>query len=399
MKFWGAFKVAITALYANKMRSFLTMLGVIIGVASVILLVSIGQGVASQITEDIEGLGTNIVNIVPGKIDFEQRGGSRGGMAESKLTLDEVKLIEDRVRDIEGVTPVSELGVRARYQSEARYTVAAAVSPDFPRVRNFPVARGYFFKQAQYEGARRVCVLGQTVVEDLFGGVDPIGKRITLDNQAFKVIGIMVSKGQFMGTDFDDTIFIPFTTAAQLFGAEKISYVLVKAKEADDIERVKQELKQVLSRRLGEDDFTVLTQGEILNVFQTVLGTLTLMLGGIAGISLLVGGIGIMNIMLVSVTERTREIGIRKAVGARTWDILSQFLVESVTLSLMGGGFGVLVGYIGSVVINRFLVASQVTWWSVGLAFIFSSLVGVFFGVYPAYKAARVDPVVALRYE
>ncbi len=399
MKFWEAFKVAITALYANKMRSFLTMLGVIIGVASVILLVSIGQGVASQITEDIEGLGTNIVNVVPGKVELGQGGGNRSGMAESKLTLNEVKLIKDRVKSIEGVTPMSEVGVKARYQSETRFTVAAAVSPDFPKVRNFPVAKGYFFKQAQYEGARRVCVLGQTVVEDLFGSINPIGKKITLDNQAFKVIGVMVSKGQFMGTDFDDTIFIPFTAAAQVFEAEKVSYILVKAKEADDIERVEREIERVLLRRLEKDDFTVLAQGEILNVFQTVLGTLTLMLGGIAGISLLVGGIGIMNIMLVSVTERTREIGIRKAVGARTWDILSQFLVESVTLSLMGGGFGVLVGYLGSVGINRFLVASQVTWWSVGLAFIFSSLVGIFFGVYPAYKAAKVDPVIALRYE
>lgn len=297
------------------------------------------------------------------------------------------------------MSPVSEVGVKARYQSEMRFTVAAAVSPDFPKARNFPVDRGYFFRQAQYEGARRVCVLGQTVVEDLFGSADPLGKRVTLDNQAFKVIGVMASKGQFMGTDFDDTIFIPFTTAAQVFGAEKVSYILVKASEAGDIGRVEREIEQVLTRRLEEDGFTVLAQGEILNVFQTVLGTLTLMLGGIAGISLLVGGIGIMNIMLVSVTERTSEIGLRKAVGVRTWDILSQFLVESVTLSIMGGGFGVLVGYLSSVGINRFLVASQVTWWSVGLAFIFSSLVGIFFGVYPAYKAAKVEPVVALRYE
>ncbi len=391
-------KVALDSLIANKMRSFLTMLGVIIGVAAVILLVSIGQGVTSSITKEIEELGSNILNVVPGRIGFGQGKGSIPTY-ENKLTYKEALLVEKEVKGIVGVTPVIEANLNIKYKNDTRRVYSMGVTPDFPKVRNWKVVQGRFFSLSHVNGAKRVVGLGQTVINDLFGEEKAIGKRVVINGQKFKIIGIMEKKGSFMGMDMDDIAFVPITVIERLTGLDKLSGIVVQVKKAESVKKVSRQIERVLLKRLSRDDFTVMSQEAMLSALQRVLGTLTLMLGGLAGISLLVGGIGIMNIMLVSVTERTREIGIRKAVGAKTYDIMLQFIVESVFLSLFGGAIGILVGYLGSLAIEKFLVATEVTPWSVVLAFLFSASVGIFFGVYPAYRAAKVDPIIALRYE
>lgn len=400
MKIWELLKVAFDALLSNKLRSFLTMLGVIIGVASVILLVSIGQGVSISVTGEIQGLGANLLNIIPGRVEMGPGGGGGEALIRFKASIAE-KLVKDikQLPEVAVVTEVTELSLRAKYQGKTRKALAMAVGPDYPEARNFHPIRGEFFNWARYRSAKNVCLIGETVRKDLFGLSDPIGKTLSLNGQPFRVIGVMEKKGSFFGFEMDNIIILPFPVARKVFNVDYASYLLAKIDHPDNLETAKRKIERVARRYLDRNDFSVISQEEVLSIFGNILGTLTLMLGGIAGISLLVGGIGIMNIMLVSVTERTREIGIRKAVGARTFDILSQFLVESVTLSLIGGALGIFIGYLGSLLIKTYLVPAEVTIWSVLLASTFSAGVGIFFGVYPAYKAARVDPIVALRYE
>lgn len=399
MKFFENFLIAFEAILVNKVRSLLTMLGVIIGVASVILLVSIGQGVAEEVTGQIQDLGANLLNIIPGRVELEA-GGARqhGRMITPKFTVEHVNELK-KEPELVAVSPVSEVPAKATFKNKELNTTVMAVSPDYPEARNFHPSEGAFLNSSHYLSARNVCVIGRQAKKELFGWVNPIGKKININSQPFMVIGIMEEKGSFFGYEMDNLIFVPFTAAQKSLDVERASYILAKVNSPSNLELAKQKINRTLRRFLEPDDFSIVSQSEILSLFGSILGTLTLMLGGIAGISLLVGGIGIMNIMLVSVTERTREIGIRKAVGAKTSDILFQFLIESVTLSLAGGALGICFGYLGSLLIKRFLVNTQVTLWSVFLAFVFSSAVGVFFGVYPAYKAAKVDPIVALRYE
>lgn len=374
------------------------MLGVIIGVGSVILLVSIGQGVAEEVTGQIRGLGANLLNVVPGQVRFGSQGDRSAGMAMPKFTVEEVEELR-KIPELVAVSPSAELPSKVSYRGKSLNTTVMAVAPEFSQARNFRAEEGSFIKRSHYISARSVCAIGKKVKKELFGWENPIGKKITINRQPFIIVGIMEEKGSFFGYEMDNIVFVPFTTAQKVFDVKYASYILAKVNSTENLDLARQKINRTLRRFLEPDEFSVVTQSEILSVFGTIFGTLTLMLGGIAGISLLVGGIGIMNIMLVSVTERTREIGIRKAVGAKTSDILFQFLIESVTLSLVGGTLGIILGFLGSLLIKEFLVNTQVTLWSVFLAFIFSSAVGISFGVYPAYKAAKVDPIVALRYE
>ncbi len=394
-----SFRLAFDALIANKMRALLTMLGVIIGVMSVILLVSMGQGVKADITGQVSGLGSNLLFVMPGRFDFSSTEASGGnGIPTYKLRPADVGLIQKRAPLAAGVVGIVEAPIRVTYKNRNRRTIGVCTDETYPDVMERPLAEGRFFTKSQLDASRRVAILGKTTTNALFGSASPIGKQIKVGDQKFVVIGVMSTKGMMMGQDFDDGVWVPITLANTLVGHERISEIVVKASDPDRIDETKKEIESVLSKRYTKDDFTVFTQGETLSLLKNILNVMTLMLAGIASISLLVGGIGIMNIMLVSVTERTREIGIRKAVGARTSDIMIQFIIEAVMLSALGGLVGIALGVGTALILNNWLPA-QITAWSVAMAFFFSAGVGVFFGVYPAWKAARLDPIEALRYE
>lgn len=389
-------RIAFSSILSNKMRSSLTMLGVVIGVTAVILLVSIGQGVSGSISGQIKDLGSNLVFVMPGAAGAES-GGGHGGTV-NRLRYEHYQELRRAIPWIEHATPWVEGSGRVTFRQNKENTLVFATVPDYTKVRKFQVVKGRFFNEAQINSLRKVCVIGWTISDKLFSGRNSLGEKIIINGQKFTVIGLLEKKGRFMGMDQDNTVIIPITSAKRLFGSDNISGIMVESPSSSDVERLEKRITAVLDKRLQSTDFHVQTQGEILGMMNTILGTLTLMLGGIAAISLVVGGIGIMNIMLVSVTERTREIGIRKAVGAKRRNVLVQFLIEAVALSTIGGVVGIALGAGGSTAINRFL-PSQITIWSVLVAFVFSALVGIVSGVYPAYKAAKMDPIDALRYE
>jgi putative ABC transport system permease protein len=396
MNLLESFRIAIRALGANKVRSALTMLGVIIGVAAVILLVSIGTGVQSQITGQIAGLGSNLLFVIPGKLEGGGGGGPGAGTAK-KFTLDDVAYLQTRLGAENTVIP--ELGGAAnlRLHNETMNGQIVASNENVADAAIGTLVKGRWYARGEVVGASRVAVIGSNVAETLFPGQDPVGAEMDINGQSFEVIGLLEKKGGGLGGSQDNVVGIPLTTAQQLLGTRDISELLVRVSDPAAIDSVKA-LTEIAMRPRYSDQFTVFTQAQTLSLLGTILGTLTAMLAGLASISLLVGGIGIMNIMLVSVSERTREIGIRKAVGARTYDILSQFVIEAVVLSVLGGTIGILVGAGGALALRAF-VATEVTFWAVALAFLFSLAVGVFFGVYPAWRASRLDPIVALRYE
>ncbi len=392
-----SFRIALRALAANKARSLLTMLGVIIGVAAVILLVAIGTGVQDEITGQIEGLGSNLLFVVPGQ--FQAGPGGQSGPPSQRFTLKDAEIIQRRVTGLSAVVPVLQTGGTIKRGNRSMRVVVAAGNEQGPQVFASTLAGGRHYRKSEVQAASRVVALGATVAEQLFPGQDPVGKPVTLNGQRFIVVGHYEPLGGGLGGDQDSQVYIPVTTAMRVFGLNDISMIVVKATDPARIETVKREIRRALLPSFGEE-FTVFTQEQTLGILSTLLGTLTYMLAGIAGISLLVGGIGIMNIMLVSVSERTREIGIRKAVGARTYDILSQFVIEAMGLSILGGLVGIALGWGGSAAIGQWSpVPTVVTPWAVAMAFFFSAGVGVFFGVYPAYKASKLDPIVALRYE
>ena len=394
-----SFRLAFDALMANKMRAILTMLGVIIGVMAVILLISMGQGVKTDITSQVSGLGSNLLFVMPGKFDIQNMdSGSGNGIPTYKLNSEDVTFLAKRLQLADGVVGVVEAPTHAVYKNRNRYTVAIATNADYPKVLDRTMESGRFLSESQVSSGRRVAVLGKTVADSLFRNENPIGKQISLGGQKFLVIGVTAKKGMIMSMNFDDGVFVPIVAAKYLVGHDRLSEMIIKAKDPDRIDDTKREIETVLARKRSRDDFTVFTQSETLSIVQNILNIMTLMLVGLASISLLVGGIGIMNIMLVSVTERTREIGIRKAVGARTLDIMWQFIIEAVMLSAFGGVVGILLGVSAALILNNWLPA-QITAWSVALAFFFSAGVGIFFGSYPAWKAARLDPIEALRYE
>ena len=401
MNFLELLRVAFLALKTNKTRAALTMLGIIIGVAAVILLVSIGSGLQELITQQFEEMGSDLIMVMPGKMQFEDEAGREGGppgIGNNKLTLAITNRLKRKSGLIERVVPIVTKSLTAKYAGETEDTAVLGTSEEYPEVRNAPIEEGRFFTKTDVAGAKRVAVLGQTVKENLFSDIDPVGKKITLSDQRYQIIGVLEEKGSIFSQDQDDLVVVPITTAQRHFDLEKISYIYLQAPSAEEIEEAIIEVEGILGNEIDEEDFSVVSPEELLSTVSSILGALTAGLGGIAAISLLVGGIGIMNIMLVSVTERTREIGLRKAVGATPQAILIQFLVEAIILSFVGGLLGILLGTLGSLALSNFIETS-VTLWSVGLAFTVSALVGIVFGVAPAIKASKLNPIEALRYE
>lgn len=389
------FKLALSSLRSNKLRSALTTLGIIIGVFSVILLVSLGNGLQSYITNQIAGLGSNIIFVMPGKI-----GGSQGpGEGVNKLTMANVKYFEERMKSISTMSPIVSKITTVKYLNKSNQnTNIWGTSADFPDIIKTELEKGTFFTKNQERNGSKVAIIGPTVVKNLFPNTNPIGKKITISGGRFTVIGVSVAKGSSLGQDQDNVVVIPLSTARKQFSIDLVNAIYLSANSPELVELVKKRAKEVLLARLEEDDFTVMTQEQTLETVNNITNVLTIALGGIAAISLVVGGIGVMNIMLVSVTERTKEIGLRKALGAKRQDILLQFLLEAVMLSLLGGLIGIVLGLAASAIIAVFFFAT-VTPWSVFLAFGFSMAVGVVFGIAPAIRASRLSPIEALRYE
>ncbi len=401
-------KVAIESLRINKFRSLLTALGVIIGVASVILLVSVGSGLKEYITDQMQDMGSNLIMVVPGDIDLDNiSAGSGGGGAmgsafssvtSSKIRLEDVYEIKESVPQIEGAVAMVMASSPIRYMGESKIVQIIGTTANYIEVGNTEFEKGGFFTESEVNSGRKVIILGHRIYEDLFGEENPLEKKIKLGEYYYQIMGVIEEEGGEGSMSPDDKVFIPITVAQRQFGQDNVSLIFAQVKSNDDVSIAVPLVEEVLSRRLNKEDFTVLDQKEILSTVSAILNTLTAALGGIAAISLLVGGIGIMNIMLVSVTERTHEIGLRKALGATPEVILTQFLVEAVILSAGGGVIGILVGEGGALLLNRFMPAT-VTLWSIILAFVVSATVGIVFGIVPARKASQLSPIEALRYE
>ena len=396
------FKMAIRSLISHKLRTFLTALGIIIGVASVISMISIGEGARQQTLSTISKFGTNIITIKPGQ--KKSRHVSTGKV--DTLILEDATVIEKNVPLITGVAAQVYRSAQLKFGNKNTNTTVRGTGKSYAHLANFELEKGRYFNQQEINASKRVCVLGQTVVKNLFEEANPLGTNIKVDGKNFMVIGTMEPKGALSWFDPDDQIFIPVTTAQKrVFGMNHIQSIDVQAAKIEDLEIIKEDIAQLLRIRHNipkgkENDFYVQNSSQWLNSWGDAAKTFTYLLGGIAAISLMVGGIGIMNIMLVSVTERTREIGIRKAIGAKKKEILEQFLIESVLISFLGGGVGILLGISISKMVSNIggwdtIVSTQ----SILLAFGFSVGIGIFFGFYPANKAANMNPIEALRYE
>lgn len=405
MRFIEILRIAFDALLRNKMRSILTMLGIIIGVGAVIAMVAIGKGAQTQVEAQISGLGSNILMVFPGSTS---RGGVMGGAGTGTgLTEEDQKAVKEQCPAVAYVSPQVGSGGQVVYGSQNWQTRINGGTVDFFAIRDWRLEAGNFFTEQDVRAATKVCLLGQTVVQQLFGSEDPIGKTIRIRNIPFRVIGTLKAKGQnAMGMDQDDLIIVPYTSLQKrIMGHTRSWGFIASAVSKAQIPLAQQQIRDLLRMRhnLGpgeDDDFTIRTQTEIAEAQSTTANIMTILLASIASISLLVGGIGIMNIMLVSVTERTREIGIRISIGARRRDILTQFLMESIVMSLLGGLIGIIVGLIASGMVSRFAGwPTFVTPESILLAVSFSMGVGIFFGYYPARKASSLNPIEALRYE
>lgn len=404
----STFKIALRSLKVNKMRSILTSLGIIIGVSAVIIMLSVGEGAKSKISKDISSMGSNLLMVMSGS---STSGGVRlGGGTQPTLRMKDAESILKDCPSVLYVAPVVSGAKQVVYGNQNWSTGIYGITPSYMTVGLWEIAEGRGITDEDNKNATKIAVLGSTVVANLFGDLDPVGKTIRVEGMPFRVVGILKSKGQSgMGQDKDDTIFIPITTGQKkLFGSEfpgVVKFINVQAKDEDSLDSAQEEITQLLRERhnIGknkDDDFTIRNFTEMMETVKKTVATMTLLLGSIASVSLLVGGIGIMNIMLVSVTERTKEIGIRMAIGAKAMDIRLQFLIEALLLSLAGGLIGVIIGASISKTIQMCSdMTIVITPFSVILSFGFSAIVGVAFGFYPAYKASLLNPIDALRYE
>jgi putative ABC transport system permease protein len=403
-------RIALRALKVNRMRSALTMLGIIIGVAAVIAMVGVGSGATQRIQDQIQSIGSNLIIVLPGSVSTN--GVRLGSGATASLSQDDAKALATDCPSVALVAPTVRGGVQVVYGSNNWATIAQGVTPDYMTLRDYTIMSGDSFTTQDVDSAAKTAVLGETVAKNLFGDADPTGQSVIIKNVPFTVAGVLTPKGQSpTGQDQDDIILLPITTATQkVIGANKanakaVGQIMLQAVNPQAMNQAMQEVEALLRERHkiqpgADEDFTVKNLTEVFQAQESSAQVMSILLGSIASVSLIVGGIGIMNIMLVSVTERTREIGLRQAVGAKTRDILLQFLVEAVTLSLLGGIMGIVLGLTASMLISHFAQwTTQVSMLAILLAFVFSALVGVFFGYYPARKAAFMNPIEALRYE
>jgi len=393
MKLTETIDTSLYALYQNKVRTFLTMLGVIIGVFSVVTLVALVRGVRNYVTDQFDALGSNLVFVYPGASDLMDDPAL--AFTSNKLSKKHITLIEKDASDyLHSISPVIATGRTVKYKTKQFYATIAGGNYSYAELTDVAFAKGRNFTKVEEKSAAKVALIGPLVEKELFGNINPLGKRIKIDNTSFEVIGTLVEKG----ADFDEQIIIPYTTAEDVLNLDKYTYIAVKLQNADVIDLATKQIEIALMKDLKDDEFTLYSQKDLLDSIQSILGILSLGLGAIAGISLVVGGIGIMNIMLVTVTERIREIGLRKALGATSFNIGLQFMIESILISLVGGSIGLVLGWLSTFVAQKWLRA-EVPLWTVGLAFGFSMIVGVIFGTYPAIQASKLDPIKALKYE
>ncbi|NOQ87238.1 MAG: FtsX-like permease family protein [Deltaproteobacteria bacterium] len=389
--------VSLEGLKSNMLRTVLTILGVIIGVLAIVLLISLSLEVSSQVAGNIKSLGSNLFFVFPADPQSNV-----AAFVTSKLRPKHARDIEQKSSyNIAASSLINKTAV-VKYGKKSRGTTVVTGSlPNLPYVRDWEVVKGRFIKKSDLVSNRKVCVICQEVNRDLFRSVDPIGRNLVINGRNFKIIGVMAKKGLFFNINLDDQVFIPLTTAQRFFNTSELNFIMVKVINANHIGPSMAETERILAKHLSENDFYVQSQGQTLDIFYQITSILTIMLGAIASISLVVGGIGIMNIMTVAVTERTKEIGIRKAVGAKDSDILLQFLAEAMVISLMGGLIGIIISYAVAYLIS-FLYPTfhfSISHFAVLLAVVFAFSIGTFFGVYPAYKASNLDPITALHYE
>ncbi len=391
-------QLSFTAILANRLRSFLTILGIVIGVMSVILLISLVSGLKTYITNEISGLGSNIIFVIPGKAGVGGRG--PGGATVNRLTSQDSLNLRNVLKGEAEVSGVVTKAATLKFanRTDKNATVMGTQGNIEKIIKLIKITKGRFMTNSEAESGKRVVVIGPTVEKNLFPSGSAIGKSISVGNLRYTVVGVVAARGSNFGVDQDNVVIIPLESAQRQFGTTNVNAIYISANTPEMVKTVQDKAATVLKKRISEDDFTVQTQEQTLSTISSITGVLTAALGGIAAISLVVGGIGIMNIMLVSVTERTREIGLRKALGAKPKDIRNQFLIEAITLSGLGGVVGILVGVGLSLIVGRFFTTT-VPLWSVGISFGFSMLVGIIFGVAPAIRASRLDPIQALRYE
>jgi putative ABC transport system permease protein len=415
VKLIDSLTIAIRSLFANKLRSVLTILGIIIGVGAVITLMSVGRGAQAAVTSTFEQMGTNVLNVIPRSPEVTGLAGLSPELATPSLTVDDAEALAD-VPSVVAVSPVCENIAEVTAGNESLAAIITGVTPDYQHILNYPLASGQFISDRNVASRDMVVVVGDEVAEELFGSNDPVGQEVKIKRKRFTVIGVLEPKGAMaMGISMDRVVMTPIPTfQARLFsqqtarGEDAVQSIAVQVSSAEAIDEVQEEIEAILRKRHriaenDDNDFAIISQEQIARHLEQVTGVFTIFLGAIAGISLLVGGIGIMNIMLVSVTERTREIGVRKAVGAKRRDILTQFLLEAATLSLVGGGIGIIGGWLVSKVISHIQIGGQVIHSVVSpdvviLAISVSIFIGLVSGIYPAMRAARLNPIDALHY-